>query len=420
MKRKDTRYSEIQKIKQKLSGDSINFGKVMALDLYNEKSIYFIKIIKDALIYEYNFILKDNKASHLLFSNISKNRRDYIEIFDKYKAIVENYDEVSLEKKFVFKSIVVNMYRFFLEMYNSKNLENIKFFDKLRLSLLMVKYKNMQRSFKGMININSYDLCTTFCDAHSADNLVAQICNSANIKTITLQHGQYRGLKQGLETPDSEAYDNFVSDYLLCWGQATVDEFVSKGVCEERLIKVGALKEYSNSKKNISLFENENVFGVILNGETYRESNLKMLKIANELSETLNMDYVVRLHPKNKSNFYKKVVKKNTKFIKDINGKSYSNLVSFSLIHMSGVYLELLSGSEPFFILDDRYTEQLFLFPEGSFRNSNELIEKYNYYLSNPVEYQDILSAKFDYFNFPGTKKSNYINALSYIGRKDE
>src|SRR5690606_12729215 len=69
----------------------------------------------------------------------------------------------------------------------------------------------------------------TFCDAQAPENLMAQMARSAGIASFTNQHGQYRVLDASNMSPDAEAYANFVSDYMFCWGEATRKEFVKAG-----------------------------------------------------------------------------------------------------------------------------------------------------------------------------------------------
>lgn len=412
-----SRYDEIQEIKDILHDiEGVNYGRVMALDLYNERLLYLFKIILDTIFFEYNLKFNKKHSSHLIYYNTYYKRSDYDEIINNYKKIIQDYDEILIVRNVSLLGLFKRIFSFFIFYKQYKNY-NLRLIDKIKVSMLMIKYQVINNKITSYLEENSYDLCTTFCDAHSTDNLITQVCKKRNLTTITLQHGQYRYLKRGNETPDCEAYENFISDYLLCWGQATIDEFKKAGIDEERLIKVGALKKFSLNKRIESLQEKRNVFGVILNGETYQSSNIKMLNIAKQISDKLNMDYIVRLHPKNNLNFYKNYIhkSKNVKIVRVEDSRDYIESVDFSLIHMTGVYLELLSYCKPFFVLEDEYTEDIFLFPQVSFKDMEEFYNKYNYFILNGEKSFNELYNMYKYFNHTGDIKLNYKNALTYI-----
>ena len=91
------------------------------------------------------------------------------------------------------------------------------------MALLIAKYRVAAELLCPLLN-GSLKL-VTFCDAQPVENLMAQLARARGLRTYTNQHGQYRILDQTNMSPDAEAYSNFVSDKLLCWGEATRKEF---------------------------------------------------------------------------------------------------------------------------------------------------------------------------------------------------
>ncbi|WP_371017770.1 hypothetical protein [Pseudalkalibacillus sp. JSM 102089] len=423
------RYKEVQRIKEILEVDGINYGRVMATELYNEKKIYLIKIMLEALFYDYilNF---NNKGSNTLveFSTDLYKRKDYDYIVDNYLKFLPEQTVLKVNKRLSMSGVIFkffNSVRYFIKISNKTTLKKI---DKIKVSLLLVKYMKLNTLIEEAIKTRDIILCTTFCDAHPIGNLLVQICKKYKITTATLQHGQYRFLQPGKETPDAEAYKNFISDYMFSWGQATVDEFKKSEVNESRFLKVGAIKPFSFDNGSFIEESQNGVFGVILNGETYNESNYSLLKNASEIAESLNMKYIVRFHPKNNQNKYKSLLRSNRiiKTVKNINGKKFLEEVDFSLIHMSGVYVEMLSYNAPFFVLDDKYTEQIFKDDILTFSNLKQFMVKYRYFQENTNSYKERLFRRYTYFNKLGSTEENYKNAhdniiqnLSEV-RKDE
>jgi hypothetical protein len=210
---------------------------------------------------------------------------------------------------------------------------------------------------KEKINIK---LVTTFCDAIGAENLVAQIANKININTVTLQHGQYRFLKEENMSADVEAYENFVSSYLLSWGEATTNEFLLADIDPNRLVQVGRLVKKINYELKGSLDESQ-LFGVILSGENQQSYNIELLKFATELAVHLNINFNVRLHPSNSASFYKKYTTKHCLSIRMFGNQDYFTSCKFSIQGMTGLFLDCIEAHHPFVFYDNGYLADVFI-----------------------------------------------------------
>jgi hypothetical protein len=417
------RYEYVQQIKKHFRYEGINFGRVFSLYLYNNTFIYFIKILFDSLVLSHKVIYNKSGSNILVeYSPQLYKRKDYNDIVTKFKSALPNYDEVFIKRNFnvskMFKRLIL-LFKFYNLVSKEKDL-SVFWLEKIKLAALLTKYNDINGQLLKVIDFSNYKILTTFCDIRGISNLLAQICNNKEIVTVTLQHGQYRYLKEGKETPDIEVYKNFISDYLLCWGQATVDEFLKAGIERERLLKVGALKQFSLNSTKINIVKREKgrkVFGVILNGETYKQSNDELLNIAEEFAQAMDFHYVIRLHPKNKISNYKKYMKSHRikKILSKVEGKDYYELVDFSLLHMTGVYVELLAHRKPFFILNDQFTEDLFKYQPLMFKNSKELLNQTSKFFSDKELFEEKLRNRYKYFNEDGELKQNYINAIKKI-----
>ncbi len=199
-------------------------------------------------------------------------------------------------------------------------------------------------------------LLVTFCDSIGFENLIAQFAKYKGCKTVTLQHGQYRVLGRDNGSQDIEALYNFVSDKMLCWGQATVDEFSKVGVDKCRFIPVGRFMNRGSSMR--SAWDNSNTrrFGVVFSGENSRFLNYTLIEAADRLCEKYDLSYVVRPHPSNNADDYT--------FGVDFKGfvldESYFNL-DFSIMAMTGFFLDCFNWKHPFMILSDDKVPDLFL-----------------------------------------------------------
>lgn len=413
-KNNEVDYIRKLKVSNILLKDNINYGRVIATKMYGKGFKYIFYLLIQLLFFNYKVLhVKNGKKILALYSFSSSNRKDYDEIVNNFKNTLEEYDELNLILKLSIKYcmrkivLLVKTYLF----YRRHNLK-----DCFKIAILVTFYSTIQKELENIIIGNKYCLLVTFSDGHHIENLAAQIANNNSIKTATLQHGQFRFLRKGYENGDCEAYENFISDYILTWGQATVDEFKKFNINENRMLKVGALKKFSNNS-----FHNKktdaNIFGVILSGETYKESNINLINLANQIAKQYDMKYVLRVHPKNNIRFYQSYC--DPLYVIDtiryIENKEYVDQVDFSLIHMTGVFVELLSLGTPLFVFEDVYLEDLFKIKGFTVSAIDEFKENYEIFLKNRSESIKFLQQQYYYFNERGNVNENLKQAIDLI-----
>ncbi len=337
--------------------NGVNFAHVVATFLYDQSYYYIFKKIIFSFLFETNIKEYELSGSKIIlyYSQGHKNRADYDYIPARLREIlgdqcdyVESSERISLTQ----------WLRTLKELPCAWSLTNgyaASFFERLSCSCLIAKYQYAAKKIFPPILVGR-DKLITFCDAHSTENLMAQIANSTRIKTYTCQHGQYRILDSSIMSADAEAYANFVSNYMLCWGTATRDEFVRIGFKSEQFIIVGWIKEWSLAKPGVG----KGVFGVMLNGENADKSNFHLLQLARKLSESLNLNYLVRLHPWSKPEKYKEYLSGRCVAIGHYDFASYIESVDFSISHMTGAAMELLHFNAPVYLWDDGKLPQVF------------------------------------------------------------
>lgn len=412
------RFQIIQSLKQEKSLfiNDINYGRIVSTILYKTNVKYKILIIVKQLISVFN-LEKVSKKSDILFTYSFKsyNRSDYNYIADKFCEI-SNSDTMLINSYYSLNIVIKRLFRSIHFFKNVSNISYISKLDKMIIATAIVQYEEIVVKLSN--EVKGYKLVTTFCDAHPIGNLIAQLARNNKITTSTLQHGQYKMISEGKENADVEAYSNFISDYLFAWGEVTIKEFEKSGVNKERLLNAGALKPFSYNKPlNINLgSEDKSIFGIILDSDVYQESNINMIKIANRIADELKMKYIIRVHPRNKIKKYKAYIK-NTNLVEIISGienEEYIKRVDFSIIHMAGVYIELLSLAAPFFVLQDEFTEEIFTDNFSNFTNYNEFKDVYFKYSLSKMEYIEKIKNRYSKFNSNDIEK-NYQRFIKML-----
>ena len=393
--------------------ENVNWIRVIATKAYD----FSVKnYIKEALrFFFFSYLEKEERQGDgvrvFVYSYRGRKRKDYDEIADHYCEIDNKSDVIEYRFCFSFKKIFRKLRWFFLlyRKYKKKEIKHPAFF-----SLLIAQYVVYFREISKKIMERKYRVVTTFCDTHDIENLFSQIAKSYNKTTVTLQHGQY--VFWNREIPESEVYKNFVSDYLLAWGRATKEEFKKAGVNENKILCVGALKEFS---KNTPLVYNnmKNVFGVILSGNVHKKSNIHLIELANGISKKYKLKYILRLHPQNSECIYKKEcdLKYLYRIVKGVENIDYVKQVDFSLVYMTGVFVELLSLNSAILIYEDENLKDLFKLNGFCFSDIKGFEKIYGNFCIRKKEFLKEQYHYYSYFNERKNIKRNYIYAIQKI-----
>lgn len=235
------------------------------------------------------------------------------------------------------------------------------------------------------INFVKKQTLITFCDAIGIENLIVQIAKRRGLRTVTLQHGQYRRLPDHLFSQDIEALKNFQSDYMLSWGEATKIEFSKYGIDENRLVSVGHLAKSSDPEPSACGSEIKDLvisecktFGLILNGKNTNASNDNLLMVAREISEKYKLNYYVQPHPLDITRSYCKLTGSLGK-IKMIENSD----VDFLIMGMTGYFINCIRNHKPFLFYDNRNLPEVFKHAGLHFSNIAELNHKWRYDFSS-------------------------------------
>ena len=403
------KFSSIQKLKASnlLVFRGINFSSVIASKLYFEDFKSFFSYFVLALFFEPRFSVEkkiDNKI--LLSRNFNPELRgDYVYIYNSFLSF-GCFDELTFERKLSFKSFFYNAFFLVGLIVRNRKLE-FGFFDVLQVSALQSYYMRAKKVYES-IDLSKYSSYVSFCDSYLEENMLAQMAKLHGLKTATLQHGQYRVNSPGKETTDSESYLNFVSDYLFAWGEATRQEFIKGGVSSDRILLCGALKPFYEQDLSVKRVKN-NAICIVLNGDNHHQSNLAMLDVVARYCKTYKIKFYIRPHPATKRMEYVKYLSiKNCQGL-HLEGVSYD----LSIIHTSGVFVEMLMSGESFFVFKDSFLESIFDLKGKSFSDIDELHSLY--VNSDKVKVKDELK---NFFNV-ATNKSDLEKRYRFeIGNK--
>ncbi len=201
------------------------------------------------------------------------------------------------------------------------------------------------KEVENIYEINNFAKVVTFCDAIGLENAFSAYGKSKSIITFTLQHGQYRILSSSNFSQDAEAIDNFISDFLFCWGEATVLEYLKAGYSRDKMILVGRFMDPVRQGKEPS----GEFFGVALSGENSKKDNERLLMFAERLSFAIGKSYLVRYHPSNNREYYNKFT---SQAVSNIEIEDYFKCCEFSIMCMTGFFLECIEVAHPFCFVD--------------------------------------------------------------------
>jgi hypothetical protein len=353
-----------------IDDNGINIIRVLAVKLY---ALGFRNIIKGVV---HSFFwspsikveLNENAKLTIFHGCKMKSRIDYDEIIDNVRLSVdEAYSYIEVDETFKLSDIPKKVAVVF-SLYRKVDFKTeMVFWKKIYILILYAQiYSNKQ-----LLNqIKNADKLVTFCDAHPYDNYVTQLAKNYNVRTYTLQHGQYRIVPDS-KNPDNEAYANFISDKLLCWGQATINEFIRAGIDSSRLDIVGWLK-YRSVLNNVKS-PSKQLFGVLFSGNN-QKINLQLIAHAEILSCKQELNYFIRLHPNDKKNVYLSKVGNSFIGFNDEPAGTYYQNIDFNISYMTGAIIESLENHVPCFIYKDNWLAPIFHVDSLTYEDVDQLI----------------------------------------------
>lgn len=366
-------------------------------------------------IYRIRFNLQGKK---LLLISYKYERKDHAEIWDSFKNLFHDFDEIEIENKnFSIDSLKSVMKVVHSVKYWILYIEFLKAIPTLRARMLLSAYLVELQEIDKLICSHRLDcvVAVTYFDGGFYENLIIQYLKRRNVKTITLQHGQpiFHGFN--VDRINQTMILNFTSNYIAVTGEFSKKQFLMGGIPDESIKVLGSLrpiKPYSQKSSHC--------FSVFLDCPTINfaeNSNRLLLEMAEELAESINYLYVVRIHPSDDVNRYKNFHTKYGEFCSS--DKSISEMleqIEFSILHASGVYLDILSNGIKCFCMSCSDAFVSLPTDADKFKTINDLLYKINEWdkLSD-TEKKVYINNVVKYYLSPENSNQRYVDFINSL-----
>lgn len=284
----------------------------------------------------------DNETPYICFTE--NDRKSGVDKFDKFCSLrpmdyikVSSLDKVDFHVCIGLRICCNYLYSWIRELNHSKMNRNERLFILTFLIdffIFITKYP---------INFKKYKLLVVYYDASTPDSFMVELFRYHKILTATLQHGQFTAFRENKLENSGIEFRAHYSDFFLCWNKFTLIEAQKQGVEINNFICTGILNYIGEKYKEIGQ-STTGFFGVVINHPFWEKDNLKLIQAANILSEKKKMYYYLKLHPNYPDDYFKKYT--NSFYIanvdKNIEIAKYAEMVDFSIVGSSSVFVELV------------------------------------------------------------------------------
>lgn len=361
MDNKYNTFLRLENTKERLEYFGVDLLRPLRTKMYFEGFIGLLKFIAYCLLYKTRVTPghRDNDGPLIFLRRDVLKQGPSSKIFNDFFTTIEHGSITMLEDSF---SLRLSVVKFFLGLNYALTYRDMGKHS-LILGFAAAKSKIDVDIIRTRISNPNSRAVVTFCDAIGYENLVAMYLRNTGSKTYTLQHGQYRNLHKKNMSQDIEAFSNFVSDYMLSWGSATIIEYTdfknsySTGYSDPGvLLETGKFHKFKYHSKDSK--DQTGVFALVFSGENSKSDNHRLLEYACNICEIKNYKFYVRLHPSNNIKDY--LEKLGEYYIGIITEDDYFSRVDFSVMCMTGFFLECIEYRHPFYILDTPYLPNVF------------------------------------------------------------
>lgn len=275
-------------------------------------------------------------TSKKIFITLLSDRKEYTELIFPLLSHLSDKEYLIIGAKNDFKKLFEDSvefisfeglnYNFDEDWRNEYNRVSIKwhsnifqFLRKYKIPFFLfgtLAYYLLIQSNRAYVNINLLNryhprLILTEYDRNHLSAPMILAARKIGIPTITLQHGVIH--------PSGYGYVPVLAEYMFCWGKQYLNMIVSKDVNPEKIIVTGnprlnIITKYLDIEK-LGTVSKDKDYVVTLGTSPINDEKRRLLVI--EFCETIKrvnnykcIKGVVRLHPSEKINFYKKFIKK--------------------------------------------------------------------------------------------------------------
>ena len=352
---KNKKHSEYLNLLRTVRLDSfpeLDLSKALYLDSLYAFDLNWAKVLKALIrncfykIPELDIRLRDN--SILMLTTIH-GRNDHDSYWNSLKELFPVKDEIILNDRFTameylknvsLKGILSRMKRYrnayiALKVIEKKSHRSYLASKIVRCEKYINEIKNQTQNTKVVI---------AFCDTYLFENVMIQFLHNRGAVCITNQHGQpvFRGWDKD-HLNQSQIF-NFSSDYYIAKGNYSKRQFVKAGFNEKKIVVLGSMNK---EIPKLRFHDSPKKFGVFTDCVLYDfagDTNKKIIKMAEKISEKMNMSYFIKIHPSDALKNYNSII---TSGCVGIYKDEYTNAelfeqIEFGIMSASAIYLDML------------------------------------------------------------------------------
>lgn len=391
--------------------------------VFNSTFLSIIKRMIKLFFFDCPELYFDVHGKKLLIIDTRYHRPDHDSYWERYIGLFNDFDRIIHDDTYSKKTILkkfrpcsffrkyVTYKKIYGELFAYKNKSHRKYF-----SIVLTNICEYKRKIKKM-RINP-KVVLLFFDANIFENYMVQELRKKGTVSITNQHGQpvFRGID--IDMLNQSQIFNFTSDFFVAKGEFAREQFIKAGVKDSRIRVLGGFEV----GKTIQTLSDERLFGVYLDTPGYdfaKTSNAKILQLAQNISEKLNMQYFVKVHPSDDPKNYESYInfKNCQKFVKnEVPLVDLVDSMQFGILHVSSVYVDIVLRNRKAFKMMSDEPFPLVERELDRFSSMEELIDKYSLWCSKSeeekTEYFDSLRKRYLWSEGFEERIKNFVNSF--------
>lgn len=310
-------------------------------------------------------------------------RDDHDSYWDAMKNLFPVKDEIILNNRFTAKEYlknisfrgIANRIGCYREAYRA--LKKIK--SRIHRSYLASKIVTCEKYINSVKDrIDNTKAVFVFCDTFLFENVLIQFMRHRGIVSITAQHGQPVFFGWDKDHLNQSQILNFSSDYYLAKGNFAKRQFLKAGFDEKRIIVSGSMNKTVHKLSDRSP---QNRFGVFTDCILYDfadGTNKKLIKMAEAVSEKINMPYFIKVHPSETAPDYRRLVSDRCIGIyrQEYANEELFGQIEFGIMSASAIYLDMLYANVKCYQLQTKIPFPIVESPADQFESCEQFADK--------------------------------------------
>ena len=328
----------------------------------------------------------DTGKACYLFTFFDSHRKDKISLFhsiyDNFakESFLFDHEAVgSLKKRFCFFRTIKKVFLSFYFITLKFNFNHHPLWARLILLNRFLELYELYHVISRQ-DFSSIKAAIAFTDYAPYDNMIIQhLRQRYHVPSFAFQHAIYHINPREKALLGNITHENFISDYMLCWGRDTMKRLIDvAGIDENRLIEVcNPARNRYIPKIELSRDFNVKKLVLLMSQKRMEPSNFAMLKSVRELCKERDIPYIIKLHPSLSVEVYRSLTKDDKNLTEIVrNEKLVVDLIETNTVfvcHTTTAYYEVLACGVPCF----RYSDEAlrpFVGLNDKFQETEELM----------------------------------------------